>query len=77
MRFDTSLMYYLGCFLIFVAIVLIVLVNIYMKKILKKHDELIQQLRDFEYPISVANDRLYNLDNDVYAIRQRIQGGKQ
>lgn len=78
MKLDSTMMYYMGCFLITVAIVLLITVHLYIRKVIKKQEAILKELLFFEHPLSIMNDHLYNIDNDVYAIKQRMMnGGKQ
>ena len=68
MNFDSSMMYYIGCFLLCVCIVLIITFFIHIKKIIKNQERMIENCQGYGYQIAIINDRLQNIDNDIYAM---------
>lgn len=74
MNFDARTMYYIGCILLCVSIVLICAFLFYIRKILKSQEEILEGIRSFQYTLGVINDHLRDIDSDIYYIRQRTMG---
>ena len=72
MRFDYSMVYYLGCVLLCIAIVVLIVFILCIRKLTNNQELLIQRIRDYEYPLNLMKEHLREIDNDIYAIKQKL-----
>lgn len=70
MRFDTSMMYYIGCFLLCMTIIFIIIFMLNVRRIIKNQELTIRILQDYGYQLTVLNENVHNIENDVYSIHQ-------
>ena len=65
-KFEASIMYYIGCAVMCVLIVLIIVFIMNMKKMIKNQEKLIDHSEAMEWQLISLNNQVHDIDNELY-----------